>query len=121
MSNSPAFSPVPNSVRVAVLPDVQIAEHALTEVRVSRDVCPLTDFRAGAARFIEQVRVSNQPMLLTQHGRGAAVVLGIETYEKLLDEVELLRDVRDAEDQIACGSSQDQTRVEARLRGLLGR
>jgi antitoxin YefM len=121
MSNSPAFSSVPNSVRVVVRPDVQIAEHALTEVRVSRDVCPLTDFRAGAARFIEQVRVSNQPMLLTQHGRGAAVVLGIEAYEKLLDELELLRDVRDAEDQVVAGNAHEQTRVEGRLRGLLGR
>ncbi len=93
----------------------------MSEVRVSADVCPLSEFRAGAAQFIAQVRTSNEPMILTQHGRGAAVVLGIEAYERLLDDVELLRDVRDAEDQIVAGAAHAHDRVETRLRGLLGR
>lgn len=121
MSSWPTFPGVSNSGRVAVRPDVQIAEEAVTEVRVSRDVCPLTDFRTSAAKFIEQVRVSNQPMILTQHGRGAAVLLGIEAYEKLLDELDLLRDVRDAEDEIAAGRAVEHVPVAVRLRGLIGR
>ncbi len=60
-------------------------------------------------------------MILTQHGRGAAVVLGIEAYEKLLDEIEMLRDVRDAEDQVDAGGAHEHAQLETRLRGLLGR
>lgn len=93
----------------------------MTEVRLSRDVRPLTDFRANAAAFVEQVQSTGQPMILTQHGRSAAVLLGIEAYESLLDEVEVLRDVKTAEDQVASGLRSEQARVEARLRAMLGR
>jgi antitoxin YefM len=120
MSNSPAFSSVQNFVQL-VHPDVQIAEDAITEVRDSAGSCSLSEFRAGITRFLDHVRVSGQPMIVTQHGRGAAVVLGIEAYDKMLAELECLRDVRDAEDQIAAGSGEAQTRIETRLRGLLGR
>lgn len=121
MSNSPVFSSVQNSVPF-VLPDVQIAEHAITEVRDSATgTCAVSEFRRGAARFIDHVRVSNEPMILTHHGRGVAVLFGIEAYDQLLAESELLRDVRDAEDQVEAGGGQEQARVETRLRGLLGR
>ena len=110
-----------NSGRVAVRSDAQIAEAATTEVRLSRDVCPLTDFRAASARIIKRVRSTNQPMVLTQHGRSAAVLLGIEAYESLIDEIELLRDVRDAEDAAVAGMLVEQSRVETRLRAINGR
>src|SRR5271155_5333139 len=121
MSVSPGFRSAPNSVHVDIRSDVQIAEGAVTEVQLSRDVCPLTDFRANAATFIERVRRTGQPIIITQHGRSSAVLLGIESYESLLAECELLRDVRSAEDEVAAGLDQEHTRVEVRLRGLLGR
>ncbi len=93
----------------------------MTEVRLSRDVRPLTEFRAKIAECVEQVRASRQPMILTQHGHGAAVLLGLDAYEALLDELELLRDVRAAEGQVAGGMRQEHERVEVRLRAMLGR
>ena len=90
-------------------------------MRLSRDVCPLSDFRADSARIIKRVRASNQPMVLTQHGRSAAVLLGVEAYESLIDEIELLREVRDAEDAAAAGTLSEQSRVETRLRAINGR
>jgi prevent-host-death family protein len=121
MSPFPTFSSPPKAVQVAVRSDAQIAEVALTEVHLSRDVRPLTDFRANAAAYLERVRLTNHPMILTQHGRSAAVLLGIDAYERLLDEVELLRDVRTAEEQVAAGQECEHERVEARLRAMHGR
>ncbi|MFI5245933.1 MAG: type II toxin-antitoxin system Phd/YefM family antitoxin [Gemmatimonadales bacterium] len=93
----------------------------MTEVRLSRDVRPLSEFRANIAAFVENVQATNQPVILTQHGRSAAVLLGIEAYERLLDELELLRDVRDAEQQLEEGLAREHARVETRLRAMLGR
>jgi antitoxin YefM len=93
----------------------------MTEVRLSRDVRPLTEFRAKIAECIEQVRASGQPMILTQRGHSAAVVLGLDAYEAMLHELELLRDVRTAEDQVAAGMRQEHERVAVRLRAVLGR
>jgi prevent-host-death family protein len=71
--------------------------------------------------MVERVRSTNQPMILTHHGRGAAVLLGLEAYERMIDEIELLREVRDAEDAMAAQTMSDQSTVEVRLRAISGR
>lgn len=71
--------------------------------RLSRDIQPLSEFRANTARFLRQVQQSRRPLVLTQHGRGAAVLLDIEEYERLLDRAELAEDIRVSEAQIDRG------------------
>jgi antitoxin YefM len=43
------------------------------------------------------------PVTLTQRGRGAAVLLDIAEYERLIERVEVLEDIATAEAQIAAG------------------
>lgn len=71
--------------------------------RLSRDIRPLSEFRANAASFVRQVQESGRPLVLTQHGRGTAVLLDIGEYERLIDLVELGEDIRTAEAQLARG------------------
>jgi antitoxin YefM len=94
---------------------------ASSGLRASRDIRTLSEFRARAAAFVEQVQSTNEPMIITQRGRGAAVLLGIDAYETLLEEAELRRDLRLAEEQVAarCGAPREQ--VEQRLGAILGR
>lgn len=108
-------------VRPRVRSDASAVKPAITGVRLSRDIRPLTEFRANAAGFIDQVRLTKKPVVLTQHGRGTAVLLDVESFEKLLDEIELLRDVLTAEEQVAARQDGPHLRVEARLRAILGR
>jgi toxin ParE1/3/4 len=69
--------------------------------RPSQDVRPLSEFRANVATFVEQVQVTGRPLVLTQHGRSAAILLAVEAYEALIERAELAEDVRTAEAQIA--------------------
>ncbi|MFH1763940.1 MAG: type II toxin-antitoxin system Phd/YefM family antitoxin [Gemmatimonadota bacterium] len=82
---------------------------------------PLSAFRANAAGFLEQVRASKRPLVLTQHGRSAAVVLDVDEYEALVDEVELLRDIRQAQAELARGEGLPHDQVVAELRARLTR
>jgi prevent-host-death family protein len=91
------------------------------KLKPTRDIQPVTEFRANAAQFIEQVRETGEPVILTQHGRSAAVLLDVESYEAMMDELELLRDVRQAEDQIADSKALSQGAVARKLRARLGR
>lgn len=59
----------------------------------TRDIQPVSEFRANAAKFIEQVRATRKPLVITQHGRGAAVLLDVESYDALMDELALRRAV----------------------------
>src|SRR5438045_6992100 len=60
-------------------------------LKPSRDIQPVTEFRAKAAQFIEQVRENRAPMYLTQHGRSAAVLLDVERSEEHTSELQSLR------------------------------
>jgi len=79
----------------------------------------VTEFRANAAQVIEQVRATGAPVILTQHGRSAVVLLDVEAYEAMVEELELLRDVRTAEAEIAAGKGRSHAAVAKALRGRL--
>lgn len=44
---------------------------------------PISDFRKDSARVLKQLRDDKAPILLTQRGRSVAVLLDLETYERL--------------------------------------
>jgi antitoxin YefM len=90
-------------------------------VNLENDIRPVSEFRANAAGLIDQVRSSGRPLVLTQRGHSAAVLLGVTEYEHLLSEIELLRDVREAEDQIAAGVRLSNRNAKAELRRRLRR
>lgn len=93
----------------------------MPKLKPSRDIQPVTEFRANAAQFIEQVRETGEPVILTQHGKSAAVLLDVDAYESLMDEIELLRDVRTAEEQVAAGKGLSHAAVAKKLRARLAR
>ena len=66
----------------------------LPRLSPSQDVRPVTEFRAHASAFLQQIRDTKRAVILTQHGRSAAVLLDVAVYEDLLGELTLLRENR---------------------------
>ena len=97
-----------------------LLEPAVPPVRPTQDIRPLADFRANLAAVVRQVQRTKRSVILTQHGRSAAVLVDAEEYEALLERAQLLEDVRIAEAEIAAGRgvahSKAKTAVLARLR-----
>jgi antitoxin YefM len=77
------------------------------ELRLSKDIQPLSEFRANTAKFVRHVQETRRPLVLTQHGRGAAVLLDIAEYERLVERSELAEDIRIAEAQLERGEGVD--------------
>ncbi|HYO76006.1 MAG TPA: type II toxin-antitoxin system Phd/YefM family antitoxin [Thermoanaerobaculia bacterium] len=94
---------------------------ASRQLRLDTDIKPVSEFRANAAELIEQVRTTGRPLVLTQRGHSAAVVLDVTDYQQMIDEVELLRDVRTAVDQIEAGEGVSNRAAKAELRRRLRR
>lgn len=90
-------------------------------MKPSQDVQPLSAFRANAAGFLDQVRSTKRPLVLTQHGKSAAIVLDVEQYEALVDEIELIRDIRQAKTELARGEGIPHEEVVTQLRERLKR
>ena len=52
----------------------------MPKVLPTEDVRPLSEFRANAAAFVNQVRETRRPLIHTQHGRSASVLLDVKAY-----------------------------------------
>lgn len=91
----------------------------MSSIRPSTDVLPVTEFRANTSAMLTRMHASKRPVILTQHGRGTAVVMDVAVYEQLIDEMELLRDLHVAEGQIARGEGIPHEQVVAELRERL--
>ena len=87
--------------------------------RLDQDVKPLSEFRANVSTLVQQVRRTKRPLVLTQRGHSAAVLLDVTEYEHLLEEVETLRDIHTAERQIAQGRGISQSRARQRVLAVL--
>ncbi|MGV8083564.1 MAG: type II toxin-antitoxin system Phd/YefM family antitoxin [Coriobacteriia bacterium] len=91
----------------------------MSGIRPSTDILPVTEFRANTSSLLTRMHANKRPVVLTQHGRGTAVVMDVEVYEQLLDQMELLRDLHVAESQIARGEGIPHEQVVAELRERL--
>jgi len=67
------------------------------------DLIPITDFRQDAARALKQVQRSADPVVITQRGRAAAVMLSVEAYEQGERERQILRLLAQGEQDITEG------------------
>ena len=49
------------------------------------------------------MRKTKRPVVITHHGKSAAVLLGVSEYKALMKRMEVLEDIRVAEEQLARG------------------
>jgi len=75
----------------------------MQRIKLDTDIRPLSDFRANVASIIEELKKTKRPIVITQHGKSAAVMLDVTEYEDLLEKVELLTDIQIAETQLQKG------------------
>ena len=83
------------------------------------DIIPITDLRQDAAGALARVRRSREPVVITQRGRAAAVMLSMEAYEHGERERQILRILAAGEREIAKGKGRDLTAVLAEADRLL--
>mgnify|MGYP002626178923 CR=1 FL=1 len=57
------------------------------------NIRPLTDFRKNMKEFIAELNSKKEPIILTQHGKSAAVLLHTEKFQEMQDRMEFLRKV----------------------------
>jgi len=69
-------------------------------INLKEDVRPLSEFRAGVSSYIQQVTETKRPLLITQHGKGVAILADVEEFENLQRRLDLLEGIYKAEMQI---------------------
>ena len=62
-------------------------------IKFSEDLVPLTDLKVNPSRVVKHTTEVHRPVLLTNRGRGVAVVQSVGDYEKAEEEREFMRAV----------------------------
>ena len=75
----------------------------MQRLRIDQDIRSMSEFRTGIASFLKQVHDTKRPLIITQHGKGAAVLLDVGEYEAMLEKMELLQDVQTSIGQLEKG------------------
>jgi prevent-host-death family protein len=79
----------------------------MQRLKIDQDIKPLSEVRTGIANFIKQVHDTKRPLVITQHGKGVAVLMDVHEYEAIQERLELLTDVQISLNQIENGKGID--------------
>ena len=75
----------------------------MQRLKIDQDIRPMSEFRTGIASFLKQVHDTKRPLVITQHGKGVAVLLDVREYETMQEKIELLQDIQTSISQIENG------------------
>ena len=70
---------------------------------LDKDIKPMSEFRAHTASCIHQVQSSKRPVVITHHGKSAAVLIDVAEFEAMSQRLEFLEDIATGESQIDAG------------------
>ncbi len=84
------------------------------------DIVPVSDFRQGAAALLKRLRENRGPVVVTQRGRAAAVLLSVEEYERREHDLEILRLLAQGEKEVSAGVGHSLNDILAEADDLLG-
>jgi prevent-host-death family protein len=87
----------------------------MSKVKVDEDIRPLSEFRAEVASFVKHIHETRRPMVLTQRGRGVAVLMDVHEFELMQERLEILEDIYRAEEQFAAGEGVPHEEARARI------
>jgi prevent-host-death family protein len=85
----------------------------------AREIYPLSDFQRNARQFIERLQESHKPIVLTVNGKASVIIQDAESYQKLLDELVIVRSattIKQAMAEAATGLDRDAVEALEELR-----
>lgn len=71
--------------------------------KIDQDIRSMSEIRNAMASYIKQIHETKRPIIITQHGKGVAVLLGANEFEAMQEKIELLSDVQTSLNQLANG------------------
>lgn len=87
----------------------------MNRIQLEEDIQPLSEFRSRVTHYLEKIKRDKRPLVITQNGKSAAIVLDVSVYEKMMDKLEIIKDVKLAESQLNDGKKISHSQVKKKL------
>jgi prevent-host-death family protein len=62
----------------------------MRSLRISEDIVPVSDFKAQAAEWLRRLADSGHPLVITQNGKPAGVLLSPQAFDELAERASFL-------------------------------
>lgn len=92
-------------------------------LRISQDIVPMAEFKGRAAHWFRRMAENNQPVVITQNGKPAGVLLSPTEFDRLVERERLLTDVEAGVADLEAGRTltTDELKRKLGLSGAAGR
>ena len=87
------------------------------DIDLREDVVPYTAFRSSLSAWMAKTRETHRPILVTQNGKSASVLMDVSDFEALRERDEILQDLARAQEDIRAGRVYSNEEVFAELKG----
>lgn len=87
----------------------------MRDLKVAEDIVPMAQFKAQAKKWLARLRETGQPLVLTQNGRSAGVVLSPEEYDRLTYQQRFLASVAEGLEDLDAGQAVTTDELRRRL------
>ena len=87
----------------------------MPRIQLDQDIQPMSEFRSKVSFYLNQVKETKRPLVITQNGKSSAILLDVSEYQKMVDKLEILEDIKLAESQIKDGLAISHDEVKKRI------
>ena len=89
----------------------------MQKFKFNQDIKPLSEVRNSMATFIKQVHDTKRPLIITQRGKSAAVLIDVQEYELMQEKIDLLTDIQTSLNQLNKGEGISHEAAHKKLLG----
>lgn len=84
-------------------------------LRVAEDVVPVGQFKAQAKKWLARAAETGQPLVITQNGRPAGVLLSPAEFDRLVEQDQIIKSIEEGIADADAGRLIDRDALRARL------
>ena len=89
-------------------------------MKVAENILPLGEFKTHASRVLRDLKESNRPIVITQNGKPAAVLMTPEEFDDLNDNARFMRGLNEGLNDIKAGRVHDHDEVMTEMKKRFG-
>lgn len=89
-------------------------------LRVSENIVPVSEFKAKAAEWLRRLGDSDEPLVITQNGKAAGVLISPEAFDRLIERERVVRAVEEGMADVKAGRVRSHEEVVAEMTELFG-
>lgn len=89
-------------------------------VRISEDFVPVSEFKAQAAEWLRKVGETGEPVVVTQNGRPAGVLLSPRAFDELTEQARFVAAVEGGLADADAGRVHPHAKVARKMKGRFG-